>query len=195
MDYLRKYNDHSDYQADGNKPTPNVSYCVTQDEVHFNGPQMVITLNVTNTGSTDQNVWISFLLSTDVKVDGVSVDREENLVAFTPGDHVIEYFFEKSTVCPYFVFSDGYLYGMIDTVIFPEGITSIETVTRDESELPSISIGGQWHLPSTLQSISAGATCYGIYNVTQEDVAFLDSICTMAPTQDDPHPWSVTCGK
>ena len=35
MDYLRKYNDHSDYQADSDKPTISVSYCVTQDEVHY----------------------------------------------------------------------------------------------------------------------------------------------------------------
>lgn len=38
MDYLRKYNDHSDYAddyEDGLIPTPGVCYCVAQDELHY----------------------------------------------------------------------------------------------------------------------------------------------------------------
>lgn len=38
MKYLRKYNQHSEYEADDNRNVledDSVSYCVIEDEVHF----------------------------------------------------------------------------------------------------------------------------------------------------------------
>lgn len=79
--HLTLFNNHNDYNTyiTGNPVLPNVSYCETQDEVHYNPyPKIIAKFNVTDISSPthilyNKSIGISSILSkiSRIEVDGV----------------------------------------------------------------------------------------------------------------------------
>ncbi len=194
MDYLRKYNDHSDYQADSNKPIPNVSYCVTQDEVHFNGNPMVITVSLY---LDDPSSFFPTFLGGDaynsVMVDGEEFDLSgSSSVELSAGEHVLKYFYDRSTRCPR-LFANNNIY--VTGLTIPEGITTIQGLYNEDREEynPCIAVGNldRLTIPSTLIYVEVNAICDDSgHNLSQEDIALLDSCCPGGTRA-----WRAFCGK
>ena len=64
MKYLKLFDNHSDYDAyTNNMITPNVSYCLLEDEVHFNGnvnySKEYLTFEAIENGTISFNIWKS----------------------------------------------------------------------------------------------------------------------------------------
>lgn len=193
MDYLRKYNDHSDYQSDNNKPTPNVSYCVTQDEVHYNDIETVITVSLSlDSPSSFYPTFLGGDTYNSVRVDGEGFDLSGSSVELSAGEHTLEYFYNRSTRCPILIARNN---AFVTGLTIPEGITTIQgEYNEDSGEYDTcIAVGYLWRLtiPSTLEYVEVNAICDDSgQNLSQEDVALLNSCC---PGED--YEWRASCGK
>ena len=105
MKYLKLFDEHTDYMSYKNNPaqfvTPNVSYCILEDEMHYNKyseQRVVATINVTTTSSPTQIVgyddgW-GYLTDgwSKIEIDGVELDTVPGEYQFTTtGEHIIKY--------------------------------------------------------------------------------------------------------
>lgn len=99
MKYLKKFNNHTDYtEYMSDSPLlPNVSYCVTQDEVHFNGTNTYLTFEIVSAGTVTVHADSSLntktiSYSTD---DGTTwtqittTDTAQSLGTFAVGDRIM----------------------------------------------------------------------------------------------------------
>lgn len=198
MKYINKFDTHSDYTEDKSSlKRPSVNYCVDEKHVHYDNTQTVITVNLNVTAETQSDFITAFTdcsACDSVLLDGEPVvfDGSSNVITFTIGEHVVEYVFPHTTVCPGMGYS-GLFSQYMDSVVIPEGIKRIESCPcqGDDGLCPSIGdMGGTLSIPNTLEYVDVGAICDTI-TISQEDRARLDSCC---PEQGG-HPWRASCGK
>jgi hypothetical protein len=185
-------------------PTPNVSYCIEEDEVHYDGGDTIITVNLNIPSATTSDFIYKF---TDVeecksiRYDGETLElsiSSEPMTSFTAGEHVIEYVFPRTVICPSIGWSNPYPFRTyIESVVIPEGIRRIESYPCQDKDGLCPSIGEMSYplsIPTTLEYVGVSAICSGA-GISQEDMARLDSLCPVAPTEYEPHPWKTACGK
>lgn len=202
MKYINKFDAHSGYTEDKmSLERPSVNYCVDENHVHYDGNQTVITVNLNVTAETQSDFIATF---TDCSAcDSVLLDGEPvefgggNVITFTVGEHVVEYMFPHTVVCPSFGYSSYPFGNNMVSVIIPEGIKRIESYPCQGSDDLCPSIGEIYYdatlsIPSTLEYVGVNAICAGAY-ISQEDVARLDSLCP--PIDEGFHAWRVSCGK
>lgn len=181
---------------------PNVSYCVEQNELHYNDKPMVLTAMVNISDSGDYNVGLGGDWYFDLKVDGVSAEKATvgwHPLNLSAGEHTVEYYFEKTNVCPQiYGVSNNPFYINITDIIIPEGIERIESVYNAQYDgyFPTITLGEayQLHIPNTLNYIGVDAICDDV-GISQDDMARLDSCCPLPPIGEGHHPWRAACGK
>lgn len=200
MKYINKFDTHSEYTEDKSSlGRPSVNYCVDENHVHYDNTPTIITVNLNVTAETQSDFVAAFTdwrACDSVLLDGEPVDfgGPGNVITFTVGEHVVEYMFPHTTVCPGMGYSGSFSQYM-DSVIIPEGIKRIERIpcTGSDTGCPSIrDMGGTLSIPSTLEYVDVGAICDTI-TISQEDRARLDSCC---PEQEQGgHPWRAFCGK
>ena len=99
MIYLKKFITHNEYDVyinGQNKILPNVSYCVDNNEVHYNkwiDPRLIVKFNVTST-SEAINIMDSGATSqfSKIEIDGVVQPSVVSSYTFdTTGEHTIKY--------------------------------------------------------------------------------------------------------
>lgn len=202
MRYINKFDAHSGYTEDKSSlKRPSVNYCVDENHVHYDDTPTIITVNLNVTAETQSDFITSFTdcsACDSVLLDGEPVEFSgpNNVITFTVGEHVVEYMFPHTTVCPVMGYSGWSFRNNMVSVIIPEGIKRIERWCQDDDSLcPSINeMGGMLSIPSTLEYVGADAICYGA-SISQEDTARLDSLCPVPPMEEGDHPWRVSCGK
>lgn len=206
MGRLKLFNNHLEYKEymDNNEvPTPNVSYCDEENEVHYAGKDVIVTVNLNIPSATTSYFIYKFADLEEcksIRYDGKTLElpTSEPMIDFTAGEHVIEYVFPHTVVCPSIGWSNHYPFrNYVVSVIIPEGIRRIESYPCQgyDDLCPSIGeISYPLSIPSTLEYVGVKAICSG-GGMSQEDMARLDSLCPVAPTEDKPHPWRVLCGK
>ena len=207
MRRLKAFNNHlyyTEYMDNNEVPTPNVSYCIEEDEVHYDGGDTIITVNLNIPSATTSNFIYEF---TDVeecksiRYDGETLElsiSSEPMTSFTAGEHVIEYVFPHTVVCPSIGWSNPYPFRTyIESVVIPEGIRRIESHPCNGVDGLCPSIGEMSYplsIPTTLEYVGVDAICYGA-NISEDDMALLDSCCPLPPIAEGHHPWSAFCGK
>lgn len=203
MKYINKFDTHSGYTEDKSSlKRPSVNYCVDANHVHYDDTPTIITVNLNVTAETQSDFIAAFtdLSACDsVLLDGepVEFNRYSNVITFTVGEHVVEYVFPHTTVCPGMGYSQWPFRNNMVSVIIPEGIKRIERIpcTGLDTGCPSIGgMGGILSIPSTLEYVGVHVICYGA-SISQEDTARLDSLCPVPPMEEGDHPWRVSCGK
>lgn len=202
MKYINKFDAHSGYTEDKSSlKRPSVNYCVDVNHVHYDNTPTIITVNLNVTAETQSDFIAAFTdwrTCDSILLDGEPVDFSGgNVITFTVGEHVVEYVFPHTVVCPRFGYSDYPFRTNMVSVIIPEGIKRIENhPCQGSSDLcPSIyKMSGTLSIPNTLEYIGVNAICDGV-SISQEDVARLDSLCPMPPIAEGHHPWRAACGK
>lgn len=205
MKYLNKFGTHSGYTEDKvSLERPSVNYCVDANHVHYDNIPTIITVNLNIPSATTDYFIYKFTDLEEcesIRYDGKTLDlsiSSEPMIDFTAGEHVIEYVFPHTVVCPSIGY-DIYPFNMyIESVIIPKGIRRIESYPCQYSNdlCPSIGQMGAATLsiPSTLEYVGVKAICSDV-GIPQEDMARVDSCCPVAPTEEKPHPWRTPCGK
>lgn len=138
MKYIKKFKTHSDYEdylESQDYLTPNVSYCVDMNEVHFEkyvpAPEtrIVATFNVTDTTNPTNIVGHNpkggdpLTLLQEIEIDGVVQNNIARNYQFdTTGEHTIKYTLVDTTNMGIFLF---YQLVCLSTVIIPINITHI----------------------------------------------------------------------
>ena len=193
--------DYEDYMDSHEVPAPNVSYCDEEKHVHYDGGDTIITVNLNVTAETQSDFITSFTnwrACDSVLLDGEPVDFSGgNVITFTVGEHVVEYMFPHTTVCPSMGYGESFRRYMV-SVIIPEGIKRIESrpCEGDDALCPSIGEmgGAMLSIPSTLEYVGVDAICDGV-GISQDDMARLDSCCPAQPEYEWGHAWRAACGK
>lgn len=192
--------DYEDYMDSHEVPAPNVSYCDEEKHVHYDGGDTIITVNlnvISNTTNDFINRFINVEECKSVRYDGETLDMSQTTTNFTAGEHVIEYVFPHTVVCPS-IYGGNYMSMDIESVIIPEGIRRIESrpCEGDDGLCPSIGQlgGGTLSIPTTLEYVGVDAICDGV-GISQDDMARLDSCCPLPPIGEGHHPWRAACGK
>jgi hypothetical protein len=181
-------------------PTPNVSYCIEENEVHYDGGDTIITVNLNVISNTTNDFIYQFIdieNCESIRYDGETLDISQATTNFTAGEHVIEYVFPHTVVCPS-IYGGSYMSMDIKSVIIPEGIRRIERrpCESDDGLCPSIGeiYGGTLSIPTTLEYVGVDAICDDV-SISQDDMARLDSCCPLPPIAEGHHPWRASCGK
>lgn len=202
MKYLNKFDTHSGYtEAKSSLEKPSVNYCVDVNHVHYDNIPTIITVNLNVISSTANDFIYQFTGVEEcesIRYDGETLDISEiESTLFTAGEHVIEYVFPHTVVCPS-IYGGNYMSMDIESVIIPEGIRRIESrpCEGDDGLCPSIGQlgGGTLSIPTTLEYVGVDAICDGV-SISQDDMARLDSCCPLPPIAEGHHPWKVSCGK
>lgn len=187
--------DYEDYMDNNEVPTPNVSYCDEEKHVHYDGGDTIITVNLNVTVETQSDFisrFTNYSVCKSVLLDGEPVDFSgPSVITFTVGEHVVEYVFPHTVVCPSFGYSDYPFRTNMVSVIIPEGIKRIESYPCSGNDDPCPSIGdmvGTLSIPSTLEYVGVSAICDTV-SISQEDKARLDSCCL------EGRAWRASCGK
>lgn len=185
MKYLKEFETHAEYEAYKNGQdylTPNVSWCVDLDEVHFNKytPQpetrIVATFDVADTNNPTNIVgyddrYDEYYTSpfSEIEIDGVLQNEVIGYYQFdTEGEHIVKYTLDDDTLVPQKTFYSCY---NLTTISIPSGVTSIGMNAFYYCErLHSVS------LPDTLVELgdSAFIGCTSLVSVT-----IPDSVTTM----------------
>ena len=145
MEYIKLFNNHAEYEQYMREvgTLPNVSYCIEEDELHFNPiakNEIVGIYNVTSTSQPTKVLEIETALTnfSKIKVDGVtqpSIVREYTFS--TVGDHEV-IFKPANTTISYLAFNGTNL----KSVTIPNSITSIEQEAFEANRyLTSVTIG------------------------------------------------------
>ena len=164
MRYIKTFNTHSQYIAyrDGNNYVrPNVSYCIDNDEVHYNYyPPIVAKFNVTSTSSPTA---IATNLNTfsQIEVDGVVQPNVVSSYAFsTTGEHTVRY----TLTDPKTIGSRAFQYcSGLTSITIPDSVTSIDNYAFQYcSGLTSVTI------PDSVTTIGEVAfyACSGFTSIT-----------------------------
>ena len=190
--YLKLFDTHADYNTyitGSDKVLPNVSYCVDNNEVHYNpwtDPRLIITYNVEDTseptllyhyiidswydvetGQTVEVETIGVNLFEKIEIDGVEasisdLDSDEGYYQFnTTGNHIVKYtLLDPTTLGDDGTFSEC---GNITSVIIPNTVTTIGSAAfYGCTGLTSVTI------PNGITSIasSAFADCTSLTSIT-----------------------------
>ena len=133
---------------------PNVSYCIQENEVHYN-PIETRVVAVFNVTSTTNETKIGFNVSNvdKIEIDGVLLDSVVNSYTFdTLGEHTVMYTLKDSTDLqnvPYMNCSN------LVSITIPEGVTNIGDSAFDAcTTLTSVAI------PNSVTNIGSGAFSY-----------------------------------
>ena len=187
MKYLKKFENHDSYElfiTSGDYPKPNVSYCVEQNEVHYNpivDARLIVTYNVEDASQP------TLLYFYDTKrqakgadmFDKVEIDNTEVLITdldtnngsyqLSVGEHTVAYTLKDPTLIGYDPNDpEGMAFGALFTgceritdAIIPNSVTSINAFDGCSS-LTSVTI------PNSVTSIgnSAFRDCSGLASVT-----------------------------
>ena len=185
MKYIKKFETHSDYEdylESQDYFTPNVSYCVDQNEVHFEkyvpAPEtrIIATFNVTDTnnptnivGYDDRRGEYYTSPFSEIEIDGVLQNEVIGYYQFdTEGEHIVKYTLDDDRLVPEKTFFNTF---NLTTISIPSGVTSIElNAFYHCSGLHSVS------LPNTLVELADNAfiSCTSLVSVT-----IPDSVTTM----------------
>lgn len=168
--HLYYYPGHIDYQNDISRNLPNVSYCNTQDEVHFE-PKLNIkiigTYLVTNSNVKTKICNISNQ-SLEEKFDKIEIDNNEISLSdidngkyqLSAGEHIVEYTLSNPTIITDQFFSQC---RCLTNIQLPEGIKEIRSsVFLGCTGLTSVTI------PNSVTSILYGTfnECTNLTSVT-----------------------------
>ena len=166
LKYLKLFETHTEYEEymNDNPTLPNVSYCIDNDEVHYNpyvppmDTRIVATFNVIN--STVPNSIINdeediMATVTQMEIDGVVLDDVVSVYKFdTTGDHTVKYTLSDPTSL--LAVDTGFYYiGMfafeprLTKVELPASVTSIGSgLFRGAGQLTNVTL--QSTTPPTL---------------------------------------------
>ena len=156
--YFKLFNTHSEYETyinDSDKILPNMSYCVDNDEVHFNhlpASKFIAKFNVTSTDSATQICSTTSSFS-EIEIDGVALPNVVTSYTFeTTGEHTVKYTLLDSTRIDNFDFNNCV---DLTSITIPSSVTSIgQAAFGDCSNLTNIDI------PSSVTSIGNYAFQY-----------------------------------
>lgn len=170
MEYIKQFQTHNQYEAyaEGeNFVTPNVSYCVDNDELHFTGKpteetRLIAYFYIDRSGTYpimgydsddlgQEGEPLPYLTDyfTEIEVDGVVLDEVTGEYQFdTTGYHTVKYTLADPTIIDDFAFYN------CDTMVYvkmPTGIITIGDSAFQETFLRNITI------PETVTTIGAYA--------------------------------------
>ena len=134
MKYITKFTDHAAYTAaESSLVEPNVSYCVNENEVHYNPyvveTRLIVTYNVED-GSEPTQLYNSnssaIELFDKVEVDSTEVnisdlETAQGIYQLSVGEHTIKFTLKDPTSIADFLFDSCYL----TTLIIPNSVTNI----------------------------------------------------------------------
>ena len=97
--FLKKFTLHEDYETYKNGQdfmTPNVSYCIDANDVHYNpwiDPRIVVKFNITDTSSPTNIIYSSAVSQfSKIEIDGAELPEVTNTYTFdTTGEHIVKY--------------------------------------------------------------------------------------------------------
>ena len=170
--HLTLFDNHSDYNTyiTGDPVLPNVSYCKTQDEVHYNPfvpeTRLVIKYNVTDTSTTTKlcnSISVSEFI--EIEIDGVVQPSVVDTYTFdTTGEHTVKYTLIDGTTLGQNAATFFNCTNIIKAII-PNGVTSISTVFYGCTNLTSVTI------PDSVTTIGSNAFngCSGLTSITIPD--------------------------
>ena len=133
MKHLKLFNNHNDYSTDiATAELPNVSYCIVQDEVHYNPwveTRIIAKFNVADTSNQTNIVYYSEVDQfSNIEIDGTNVLLTEIYDAYgkyqftTTGEHIIKYTLVDQTKIDTYAFKDC---TQLTEIIIPNNITRI----------------------------------------------------------------------
>ena len=166
-DYLKLFETHAEYETyitGSDKILPNVSYCVDNNDVHYNPyhQPIVAKFNVTSTDSATKLCYSTSSFS-EMEIDGVVQPNVVTSYTFDSiGEHTVKYTLLDPTSIGAYAF-DG-CYGLASITI-PSNVTSIgDFAFYDCTSLTSITI------PNSVTSIGydAFSRCSGLTSISVE---------------------------
>lgn len=191
MDYLKLFQNHSEYEAfvsGGTMVKPNVSHCVSENEVHYNPietleTRLIVTYNVVDDSQATQLYYYeedATLAGIDrftiANIDGVDVSvndvldwyREEDncyegCYNLSAGQHTVMYTLTDPTTLGYWTFR---YCDTITSVIIPNGVTTIDA--RDFANCINLT---SVTMPNSITTINndAFANCSSLTSITLGD--------------------------
>lgn len=177
--YLKLFENHSAYEAaESGLILPNVSYCESENEVHYNPiistEPIVAKYSVVNTSEPillysepSNNPYFSKVEVDDTEVELISFEQDD-IVFYgyqfaTTGEHTVKYTMIDSTIINDSTFSDC---ESIMEVVIPNSVTSIDDYAFNQcTSLSSITI------PNSVTSIGNGTFeyCRSLTSITIPD--------------------------
>ena len=192
-DYLKLFETHAEYEAyitGSDKILPNVSYCVDNNDVHYNpwtDPRLIVKYNVTSTDSATKLCYSTSSFS-KIEIDGEEVsisDLDDNQGKYTfetTGEHIVKY----TLLDPTTISDDAFNHcSSLTSITIPNSVTSIGNTAFEGCEsLTSIiipnsvtSIGvNVFYLCSSLTSIDIPSSVTSIGDGAFSDCSGLTSI-------------------
>ena len=171
MKYLKKFQNHSQYESyiATDYAKPNVSYCVTEGDVHYNPivpeTKLVVYYDIQDI-SSPTTIFTNYGSNVkSIEVDGVLLDSVVTTYQFNSvGEHVIKYEFNNSSVG-----NDSPLFNNLTTIkraVIADTFTSIGNYAFYQcSGLTNVIIGNG----ITSIGIYAFSNCTGLTSVTISD--------------------------
>jgi hypothetical protein len=142
--FLKKFDNHTEYEeARQNLILPNVSYCVNENEVHYNPwveeTRVVATFNVTSTSRPTPIGYNKYTSGfSEIEIDGVQTAVTSAYTFSTRGEHTVKYTLTDPTRIGNFAFYDC---SGLTSIDIPSGVISIgDSAIRNCSNLTSINI-------------------------------------------------------
>lgn len=194
--YLTIFGSHSQYVEP--EVRPNVSYCIQEDEVHYNPLPAFILVNFTVPEDEEDtlvwlynNVGVKFIEIDNEIVTPTETDTSNNLTLkgayISSGNHTIKYYLENETVLGAILSSfefwhfgssvDGVdIYQIATDVILPDTIKEIPSWTLCRLCGCSVSI------PQNLEHVGNNAFAQkSCYDFTEDELSFIFSVSDGQP--------------
>ena len=167
MEYLRLFEQHSQYTAytaSTEIETPHVSYCRTQDEVHYDPKPPIVVVAKFNVTDTSNPTPIGYNKYTSgfsaIEIDGVVQPNVVSAYTFdTTGEHTVKYTLKDPTTIGFRAFQNC---NSLTSIDIPNSVTSIDRYALSHcTSLTSIDI------PSGVTSIGDRAfeDCSGLTSI------------------------------
>ena len=164
--YLKLFENHTQYETfiggGGETPfvKPNVSHCITENEVHYNPiPIMTVKYNVTDTSNQTKLCNSTGYFST-MEIDGVVQPSVVSEYTFsTTGEHIVKYTLVDDTT----IGNNAFQYcTSLTSVTIPNSVKSIGNNAFQGCDMTSVTIGNS----VTNIGVRAFATCTSLTSVT-----------------------------